>query len=407
MKKCLILLFYVLVACNSDNMENEFLIENLMKSDPATFSEILTHPEIFQTQIIYTRIDRDSSNHPSFRTFYYNHEPSRYFYPASTVKLPATILALEKLNRLNISGLDKETIMLTDSAWAGQSPAYFDSSSVSGQPSIGHYIKKILMVSDNDAFNRLYEFIGQKEFNDAMRGKGFNKTRMSHRLEIFLNQEENAHTNPLRFVSGDSLIYSQAMAFNETRIQSEVPIPLGKAHYSEDKKIDTPMNFQFKNFFPLEEQHELLKSLFFEPYSRFNLTEEDRKFIWKYMSQLPSESTYPDYSQYDDHYVKFFMFGDGSSKIPDHIRVFNKVGDAYGFLIDNAYIVDFKNNIEFLISAVIYVNADETLNNGQYEYDEKGLPFFAKLGQLIYNYELEHKNDIVPNLSHLKLQYDN
>ncbi len=58
--------------------------------------------------------------------------------------------------------------------------------------------------------------------------------------------------------------------------------------------------------------------------------------------------------------------------------VFNKPGWTYGFLIDAAYIADFKNNIEFMISACIYTNSDGILNDDKYDYDTIGYPFLKR-----------------------------
>lgn len=65
---------------------------------------------------MYTQIDRDAQNKPHFKTFTYRLKPHEYFYPASTVKLPAALLALEKLNNLKISNLNKDTPLRIDSA---------------------------------------------------------------------------------------------------------------------------------------------------------------------------------------------------------------------------------------------------------------------------------------------------
>jgi hypothetical protein len=82
------------------------------------------------------------------------------------------------------------------------------------------------------------------------------------------------------------------------------------------------------------------------------------------MSMKPAESDYPAYdSTYTDAYVKFLLYG-GSGNMPEEgIRIFNKVGDAYGFLTDAAYIVDFKNGVEFLLSATVYTNENEIFND--------------------------------------------
>ncbi|MFB0907711.1 MAG: hypothetical protein QMB03_05420 [Spirosomataceae bacterium] len=94
--------------------------------------------------------------------------------------------------------------------------------------------------------------------------------------------------------------------------------------------------------------------------------------------------------------MKSFMFGDDKEPMPENIRIFNKVGDAYGYLIDNAYIVDFENKVEFILSAVIHVNNNQIYNDSVYEYDKTGFPFMAELGKTIYAYELSRKRKTRP-----------
>ena len=89
----------------------------------------------------------------------------------------------------------------------------------------------------------------------------------------------------------------------------------------------------------------------------------------------------------------------------DGIRIFNKVGDAYGFLTDVAYVVDFKNNIEFMLSATIYCNSDDIYNDDKYEYDSIGFPFMKNLGKIIYDYELTRARKNPPDLSTFKMEY--
>ena len=72
------------------------------------------------------------------------------------------------------------------------------------------------------------------------------------------------------------------------------------------------------------------------------------------------------------------------------------------FLTDAAYIVDFKNNIEFMVSACIYTNSDGVLNDDKYEYDTIGYPFFKEVGDIIYEYELKRRRKYKPDLSIFK-----
>ena len=134
---------------------------------------------------MYTKIDRDSVNHPSFTSHYYGVDSNTYFYPASTVKLPIALLALEKINELEIEGLTKYTPLRIDSAYDGQTRVEYDTTAESGRPSVAQYVRKIFVVSDNDAYNRLYEFLGQDHINDQLMAKGYENMKIVHRLSVF------------------------------------------------------------------------------------------------------------------------------------------------------------------------------------------------------------------------------
>ena len=137
------------------------------------------------------------------------------------------------------------------------------------------------------------------------------------------------------------------------------------------------------------------------------MKEEDYSFLYRYMSAHPSESSNPAYDSiiYFDNYSKFLLLGAEKSKPPAHIRVFNKEGDAYGFLNDIAYIVDFENKVEFMLSATIYCNSDGIFNDDKYDYDSVGFPFLKNLGKVVYDYELQRKKKFIPDLSKFKIDY--
>lgn len=388
------------------------MIQKILKSQPEHFQKILEQPERYRVQILYTQIDRDAQNKPHFTSYGYRVNPQEYFYPASTIKLPGALAALEKLNGLNIEGLDKYTPLKIDSAYAGQSAVTTDSTSENRLPSIAHYIKKVLLVSDNDAYNRLYEFVGQQRLNESLHQKGFKDVRLVHRLSIFLTPDENRHTNPFTFYKGDQVLYRQPLVHNPTPVPTVLKeVMLGSAYEQDGVLVNGPMDFSGKNYISVEALQGILKSVLFPEavpaQQRFNLTEDDYAFLYKYMSMLPRESDYPAYDpqEYPDSYVKFLMYGNTKERIPANIRIFNKIGDAYGFIIDNAYVVDFQNKVEFLLTAVAAVNENGVFNDGNYEYEEEGFPFMEKLGKAIYQHELKRKKKHLPNLEKFELQY--
>jgi hypothetical protein len=141
---------------------------------------------------------------------------------------------------------------------------------------------------------------------------------------------------------------------------------------------------------------------------RFDLTADDYRFLMQYLSQFPGETNYPKYDakQYYDSYVKFFFMDSLHHSLPEGVRVFNKVGWAYGFLTDASYVVDFKNKVEYMLTATLYVNSDGILNDDKYDFDSIGNPFMYQLGQTIYQHELARKRRYAPRLSRFKIQYE-
>src|SRR5688572_13814246 len=89
------------------------LLQQIFAGNPTYFDTIIAQKDTLKLQVIYTQIDRKKKGKPVFTDHFYHVDPDNYYYPASTVKLPVAILALQKLNELKISGLDKYTTMIT------------------------------------------------------------------------------------------------------------------------------------------------------------------------------------------------------------------------------------------------------------------------------------------------------
>lgn len=375
------------------SMNSDALIYNILKSKPAIFDSVISGPVDRRVQILYTRIERDKKGQPHFTDHTYRANADEYHYPASTVKLPVAILALQKLNELQMEGLDRNTTMLTDSASPEQTPVLGDRSAADGRPTIAHYIKKILLVSDNDAYNRLYEFLGPDYINATLHRMGYTNTALVHRLSLPLTMEQNRYTNPVRFLSHDGKLVYFKPAQVATWVAPKLDIQIGVGYIGKEGLVNQPFDFSNKNRFPLADLHRIIRSVLF-PESvpnkqRFNLTKSDLEFLHQYMSMLPGESDDPRYeaTDYWDTYVKFLYYGSEKNTYDPNIRVYNKVGDAYGFLIDGAYFHDVKNNAEFILSAIIYCNSDEIFNDDKYDYDAVGFPFLKELGRAIHEHQ--------------------
>ena len=393
--------------------KTDTLLGKILRSDTSSLLEkMLGNPEKYRIQIIYTQIDRDADNHPSFRNYYYHVSRDFYFYPASTVKLPLAMLSLEKLHHLSLKGVDKFTRMAYDSSYSGQSALIRDSTSGSGYPSIAQFIRKAFLISDNDAYNRMYEFVGQKYLNRRLHALGYPDICIVRQF-MPLTELENRHTNALRFLDDRGhIIYEQPAAFNRDSLRFSPEVKLGIGYLNaQDSLIKEPMDFTRHNRIPLEDLQQMLQSALFPlsvPESRrFRLSRQDDAFLYRYLSQYPSETPFPKYDTtvFMDSYVKFF-FQDTGRRMPANMRVFNKAGWAYGFLSDVSYIVDFNNQTEFMLTATVYTNEDGILNDNVYEYESMGLPFLYRVGQAIYRYDRNRPRKCKPDLSNFWLKYE-
>ena len=396
------------IQAQNNNVTSDSLVVDLMKQNPNYFASLLADPSLYRIQILYTQINRDKNNVPHFKDYSYRLNANEYFYPASTVKFPLSVLALEKLNDLKISGLNKATTAIYDSVTARQETIYNNPYAIDGRQTIEQAIKEVLVVSDNNAANRLYEFLGQEYIHSQLANKGYPEVYIRNRLELGRTPLENRQTQSVQFYDANNKLIYTKPAQNNTGKLPYYNVLIGNGYLNgQDSLINAPLNFSEKNRISLSDLHHIMQSVIFQDQmpkkQRFNLSSDDRKFLLKWMHTTPTESSYPSYdsSDYYPAYAKFLMLGSEKGPIPSNIKIFSKAGDAYGFLLDNTYIIDTAAKVEFMLSAVIYVNSDGILNDNTYDYRTIGLPFMKNLGNIIYNYELGRKRDFLPNFDNL------
>ena len=371
-------------------------LEEIMMGTSPKIKAIYKNLSEHELQISYIQIRRDSIGNPQFIPHKFQQADSTYFYPASTVKLPVAILALEKLERLQAQGIpiDKHTPFQIIDPKDNNVLYATDSTHPNGSLTLGHLIKKIFVVSDNAAYNYLYDFLGKETINKRLSDHGITQTAIRHK---FLLGADNENSWSYVFYSEDKdTLYHQKSTYS-------APLPVvdlvgqykGNAYFANGQKVNRPMDFSLKNWMSLSAQLDLVKRLFFPdlfaPQERFAISETNRQFLMEWMSKTPSNSQIPAYvtnDEYYDGYGKFFVLGDTNAPLPETLKIYNKVGYAYGTLTDVAYIVDKSNGIEFLLAATLLVNENMTFNDNTYEFEAKGIPFLAELGRQIYQYEM-------------------
>ncbi len=411
--KIYLFIYFISIISYRSNAQKLDVIKSVLSSiKDSNAKSVLANPETFRYQIIYTQINRDKNGTPHFTNYKLNVDPNKYFNPASMVKMPLAFLSLEKLHELNKPAVNKYTSILYDSSYQRQVAMYVDSSSANKKPSIAHFIKRAFLISENDPYNRMYQFVGQRDINRKLQQKGYGSNRITRQFMGY-TEDQNRHTNGIRFVDDQNkILYKQAPQYNTDSFAFGAPVLIGNAHWnSNDELVQGPFDFTKHNNVSLEDFQQMLQSVVFpssvSKEKRFNFSEEDRLFLLQFLSQYPSETNYPKYDSehFYDSYVKFF-FQDSTHSMPRNIRVFNKVGWAYGFLTDVSYVLDTVNNIDYMLSATLYVNSDGVVNDSKYDEATVGFPFLKQIGNAFYQYELTRTRENKPILHNPVKQYE-
>ena len=370
---------FLLLSCSSTTNPIELIIK---KREPQ-LKPIYKNKENHNLQILYTKVVRDSLGMPSFIQYDYQADNNVYFYPASTMKLPIVALTLQKINELRNTGINitVESKILLLSA-----------DQITTETTFKDLISKVFLVSDNSASNILINFLGYNYFNQQMREKGLNTIVLNHKF------------NPDPYVKTDWKIYTldrDLISKDETQEIIEHNnldnLLQGKFQILNGEKVATPFNFKTKNRASLRDLDGVMKRIIypdlFQEKDRINLSDQDYNFLRYWMSRFTFEDIGIEYqkdSKYFDSYNKFFIYGDSTNAVDRKIRIYNKVGVAYGALTDISYIRDYQKKIEFFLSATIYVNQNQIVNDNIYEYDDVGIPFLAELARQVYKLEEQY-----------------
>ena len=382
MKRILLLaVFSSLLSCNSNP------IELVLKSDPY-LKEIIKDKEDYEIQVMLTKINHNNMK-IDFQNYQYQHDENQYFYPASTIKLPIVVLTLKKINELRSKGSD---ITLKSKIILNNVDNYSNFKLKDSITSFQNLIADIFLVSDNSASNILIDFIGYNYFNDEMQNAGFDRTYLNHKFnpDPYVNstwQISDLDNNMISSINDNQKIIKADDKTNG--------LDKGERRYFNGEILDESLNFSEKNRFSITDMHNLIKYIFypeiFDMANTFNLNVEDYDFIRYWMSRFTYEDIGEKFigdEKFFETYNKFFIHGDEQSVSNEQIRVYNKIGQAYGTSIDNGLIKNYQNNVEFILTSTIYTNKNKVINDNLYEYDDIAEPFLAKLSRAIYK-ELE------------------
>ena len=354
-------------------IENSYAqsIRSILKnSESELINYVYKNKEKFEVQIILTELKK-RKNGFTIHKKKFNVDKKNYFYPASSIKLPIALLTIEKINENPNLNINSEF-------------------SIEGDSIITTFKKEItdlFIISSNESYNRLFEFLGQDYINKKLKQKGFKDFSIYHRLST--KESDNLKTKEINFYRNGEINQIQKSINNKPLTKLNLKnLNKGIGFILDNELQNKSMDFSRKNYFSIEELNNILIFLFFPEISKnkkFNLSKSQNLLIQKLMSSTPLDMGF-DKNIYPNNYNKFFIYGDKDGMINDNI--YNKVGNAYGYSIDNAYIYNKNSDRHFVLTACIYTNANNILNDNYYEYDEIGIPFLAEIGRFLTNYNI-------------------
>jgi hypothetical protein len=375
-----LLLSIILFGCS---LETNPIKSSFRKND--FLKEIIKEKEDYEIQILLTKIDQYNSK-VDFQEYKYQLDDNKYFYPASTIKLPIVVLTLKKINELRSKGSE---ITLKSKITLNYKDDYSELVIRDSITSFQNLIADVFLVSDNSASNILIDFIGYNYFNHEMENAGFDKTYLNHKFnpDPYVNstwQISDLDNNIISSINENQKIIKADEKTNG--------LEKGERRYFKGEILDESLNFSEKNRSSITDMHNLIKYIFypeiFDSTNTFNLNVEDYDFLRYWMSRFTYEDIGEKFigdEKFFETYNKFFIHGDEQSVSNEQIRVYNKIGQAYGTSIDNGLIKNYQDNVEFILTATIYTNKNKVINDNLYEYDDLAVPFLAKLSRAIYN----------------------
>lgn len=358
--------------------------------DGDAWRRVTDDPERHKLQIVVTRVHRAQGSAPLVETWRYR-DGAEYTYPASTIKLLAAVAALERLNELNASRrpadppltLDTRWIPITDADGAPDAASAF---------TLRRAITELFVVSDNPAFNRLYDFVGRTSLNERALAWGLASARVTHRLAIARTREQNRATPALvAFSEADEVLHRAPAARCGLDLSNtgKAGLRVGSARISNGERLEEPIDFTFSNAITPGDLQALLMAIAepgtIHPPKTPNLTAAQRAFLLEVASLLPRENDDPIYDPqiYGDDHVKFLLPGLIRVAPTDTWRITNKIGLAYGFVTENARVEHLPTGRSLYIAATLYNNPNDTMNDNAYGYEDTQLAFMADLGEAI------------------------
>lgn len=364
-------------------LAKEPVVEEILRGGGAALKTVMTAPEKYRFQVLYGIVEEGPK--PTLERHGYRAD-AEYFFPASSMKVPIALATYEWLAKQRITR--EATLRIHPVAGSGEPYV----------TTVAREAWRALIVSDNFSANRLLGIVGHREAHETLWSFGLASTRIrtgfatgaeidpaevSPRIEVAASGRPTTEIGPRR----SDLVLPPTDAKD---------LDIGKAAIVDGRRKEGPLSFADKNAMTLRDLQDTLvrivrPDLLPEGARADAVSKEDLAHLRQALGTLPSQSGLAGYDRnvVADYQLSPFLRGIERVRPRGRFEIYAKVGQAYGFLVANAYVVDKESGRSFFLTAAVFANPNDVMNDDNYGYDTTSFPALADVGEAFCRHAFE------------------
>jgi len=347
-----------------DTSAPDTLVHDVLATGGDAVRSVLATPERYRFQVVYADVSGKKLVRHGFRA------DAEYFFPASSMKVPIALALYDRVPKMQKPWLTRDATLRI-----GPEPVI---------TTLARETWRALIVSDNASANRLLGFVGHRELHETLWALGMKSARVHTGFQVG-SEPVPAEVSPkIEIVKpGGDVDVMPARKSDLVLPPTNAPaLAIGKAHIDDGKRVEGPLAFDEKNAMRLAELQDALVRIV-RPDLASATSTPDLDYARQALGTLASESGLAGYSRnvVADYELSPFLRGLERVRPRGQFELYAKVGQAFGFLTANAYVVDKKSSRAFFLIATIYANPDETMNDDVYAYDTIAFPVLADVAE--------------------------
>ncbi len=243
---------FIFAQNSTSTLKAPELLQTVLDSLAVKYPDVIKSPEKYKLKLVFTQINRNKTK-VALETVSFREDQKEYLYPASIVKLPTALIALEELNEIRKKSSDasiNNTIKFFQKKGCLPTMNQIKIGNRMYPTNLDVLIKMMLAVSDNDAYNRVYDFSGQQKINTRIKELGFKNGKIIRKFVLNCNLNQNRVSDSLIMVGkkGERL-YTRGTIFNTDSISIDTSYKLGLQYEGFNKQIiNKPFDFSKLQF---------------------------------------------------------------------------------------------------------------------------------------------------------------